>query len=116
MLEEPLSTEVPPSGPWMGRKWMGASGRQKRQLGPGVPEGIGHGFGESGGDAAQVEEGQVKEVEVHGGVQTAVAGFGCADEAVAQESSQVDAQEEPEPSMKSICMVCSETYYVMLCE
>ena len=29
---------------------------------PGPPEGIGHGFGESGGDAAQVEEGEVEEI------------------------------------------------------
>ena len=61
-----------------------------------MPEGIGHGFGESGGDAAQVEEGEVEEEEVHGGVQAVVAGYGCADEAVAQEGSQVDAQQEPE--------------------
>ena len=46
---------------------------------PGVPEGIGHGFGESGGDASQVEEGEVEEEEVHGGVQAVVADYGCAD-------------------------------------
>ena len=74
--------------------------------GPGVPEGIGHGFGESGGDAAQVEEGEVEEEEVHGGVQAVVAGYGCADEAVAQEGSQVDAQQEPEVQELQLPRVC----------
>ncbi|KAK4806629.1 hypothetical protein QYF61_022935 [Mycteria americana] len=63
---------------------------------PGVPEGIGHGFGDSGRDGAQVMEGEVEEEEVHGGVEAAVTGYGGDDEAVAQEGSQVDAQEEPE--------------------
>ncbi|KAK4805986.1 hypothetical protein QYF61_006963 [Mycteria americana] len=63
---------------------------------PGVPQGIGHGFGDSGGDGAQVEEGKVEEEEVHGGVEAVVAGYGGDDEAIAQEGSQVDAQEEPE--------------------
>ncbi|KAK4806632.1 hypothetical protein QYF61_022938 [Mycteria americana] len=63
---------------------------------PGVPEGIGHGFGDSSGDEAQVKEGEVEEEEVHGGVEAAVTGYGGDDEAVAQEGSQVDAQEEPE--------------------
>ncbi|KAK4806640.1 hypothetical protein QYF61_022946 [Mycteria americana] len=63
---------------------------------PGVPEGIGHGFGDSGRDGAQVKEGEVEEEEVHGGVEAAVTGYGGDDEAVAQEGSQVDAQEEPE--------------------
>ncbi|KAK4806612.1 hypothetical protein QYF61_013867 [Mycteria americana] len=63
---------------------------------PGVPEGIGHGFGDSSGDGAQVKEGEVEEEEVHGGVEAAVTGYGGDDEAVAQEGSQVDAQEEPE--------------------
>ena len=74
--------------------------------GPGVPEDIGHGFGESGGDAAQVEEGEVEEEEVHGGVQAVVAGYGCADEAVAQEGSQVDAQQEPEVQELQLPRVC----------
>jgi len=74
--------------------------------GPGVPEGIGHGFGESGGDAAQVKEGEVEEEEVHGGVQVVFAGYGCADEAVAQEGSQVDAQQEPEVQELQLSRVC----------
>lgn len=73
---------------------------------PGVPEGVGHGFGEGGGDAAQVEEGEVEEEEVHGGVQAVVAGYGCADEAVAQEGSQVDAQQEPEVQELQLPRVC----------
>ncbi|KAK4806074.1 hypothetical protein QYF61_010283 [Mycteria americana] len=64
--------------------------------GPGVPQGIGHGFGDSGGDGAQVEERKLEEEEVHGGVEVVVPGYGGDDEAVAQEGSQVDAQEEPE--------------------
>ena len=71
-----------------------------------MPEGIGHGFGESGGDAGQVEEGEVEEEEVHGGVQAVVAGYGCADEAVAQEGSQVDAQQEPEVQELQLPRVC----------
>ena len=71
-----------------------------------MPEGIGHVFGESGGDAAQVEEGEVEEEEVPGGVQAVVAGYGCADEAVAQEGSQVDAQQEPEVQELQLPRVC----------
>ena len=63
---------------------------------PIVQEGIGHGFGESGGDGVQVEEGEVAEEEVHGGVQVVVTGDGSDDEAVAQEDSQGDAQEQTE--------------------
>ncbi|KAK4805999.1 hypothetical protein QYF61_006976 [Mycteria americana] len=64
--------------------------------GPGVPQGIGHGFGDSGGDGAQVKNREVEEEEVHGGVEAVVAGYSGDDEAIAQEGSQVDAQEEPE--------------------
>ncbi|KAK4806084.1 hypothetical protein QYF61_010293 [Mycteria americana] len=64
--------------------------------GPGVPQGIGHGFGNSGGDGAQVKNREAEEEEVHGCVEAVVAGYSSNDEAVAQEGSQVDAQEEPE--------------------
>ena len=74
--------------------------------GPGVPEGIGHGFGQSGGDAAQVEEGKVEEKEVHGGVEAVVTAYGAEDEAVAQEGSQVDAQEEHEVQELQIACLC----------
>jgi len=74
--------------------------------GSGVPEGIGHGFGESGGDAAQVEEGEVEEEEVHGGVEAVVAGYGGEDEAVAQAGSQVDGQEEREVQELQLPRVC----------
>ncbi|KAK4805602.1 hypothetical protein QYF61_016452 [Mycteria americana] len=60
------------------------------------PERIGHGFGDSGGDGAQVKNREVEEEEVHGGVEAVVTGYSGDDEAVAQEGSQVDAQEEPE--------------------
>jgi len=73
---------------------------------PGVPEGVGHVFGQSGQDVAQVEEGEVEEEEVCGGVQAVVAGYGCADEAVAQEGSQADAQEEPEVQKLQLLCVC----------
>ncbi|KAK4806100.1 hypothetical protein QYF61_010309 [Mycteria americana] len=73
---------------------------------PGVPQGIRHGFGDSGGDAAQVEEGEVEEEEVHGGVEAVVTGYGSDDEAVAQEGSQVDAQEEPEVQELQLPCVC----------
>ncbi|KAK4805991.1 hypothetical protein QYF61_006968, partial [Mycteria americana] len=59
-------------------------------------QGIGHGFGESGGKASKVKNREVEEEEVHGGVEAVVTGYGGDDEAVAQEGSQVDAQEEPE--------------------
>ncbi|KAK4806488.1 hypothetical protein QYF61_013981 [Mycteria americana] len=64
--------------------------------GPGVPEGIGHGFGDSGGNGGQVEEGEVEEEEVHGAVEVMVTDYSGDDESIAQEGSQVDAQEEPE--------------------
>ncbi|KAK4806625.1 hypothetical protein QYF61_013880 [Mycteria americana] len=72
----------------------------------GHDEGTGHGFGDSGGDGAQVEEGEVEEEEVHGGVEMVVTGYGGDDEAVAQEGSQVDAQEEPEVQELQLPHVC----------
>ncbi|KAK4806622.1 hypothetical protein QYF61_013877 [Mycteria americana] len=51
---------------------------------PGVPEGIGHGFGDSSGDGAQAKEGEVEEEEVPGGVEAVVAGYGGDDEDAAQ--------------------------------
>ncbi|KAK4807508.1 hypothetical protein QYF61_023731 [Mycteria americana] len=74
--------------------------------GPDAPQRIGHGFGESGRDGAQVEEGEVEQEEVHGGVEAVVAGYGCDDEAIAQEGSQVDAQEEPEVQELQLPCVC----------
>ncbi|KAK4805228.1 hypothetical protein QYF61_000165 [Mycteria americana] len=74
--------------------------------GPGVPQGIGHGFGDSGGDGAQVKDREAEEEEVHGGVEAVVTGYGGDDEAVAQESSQVDAQEEPEVQELQLPCVC----------
>ncbi|KAK4805591.1 hypothetical protein QYF61_016441 [Mycteria americana] len=62
----------------------------------GLSQGIGHGFGDSGGDGAQVKNREVEEEEVHGGLEAVVAGYSSDDEAIAQEGSQVDAQEEPE--------------------
>ncbi|RMC04041.1 hypothetical protein DUI87_19378 [Hirundo rustica rustica] len=59
-------------------------------------EGIVHGFGDSGEDGAQVGEGQVEQEEEHGHVQEVAAGYGADDEAVGQEGSQGDAQEEAE--------------------
>ncbi|KAK4806609.1 LOW QUALITY PROTEIN: hypothetical protein QYF61_013864 [Mycteria americana] len=56
--------------------------------GPGVPEGIGHGFGDSSGDGAQAKEGEVEEEEVHGGVEAVVAGYGGDDEDAAQKGRQ----------------------------
>ncbi|KAK4806060.1 hypothetical protein QYF61_007037 [Mycteria americana] len=64
--------------------------------GSGVPQGIGHGFGHRGGDGAQVKNREVEEEEVHGGVEAVVTGYSSDDEAIAQEDSHVDAQEEPE--------------------
>ena len=55
---------------------------------PGVPQGPGHGFGDSGGDGAEVEE-----EDGHWVVEAVVAGFICKDEATAQEGSQADTQE-----------------------
>ncbi|KAK4806054.1 hypothetical protein QYF61_007031, partial [Mycteria americana] len=69
-------------------------------------QGIRHGFGDSGGDGAQVEEGEVEEEEVHGAVEAVVTGYGSDDEAVAQEGSQVDAQEEPEVQELQLPCVC----------
>jgi len=71
-----------------------------------VPEEIGHGFGNSGGDATQVKNGEVEKEEVHGGVEAAVAGYGSDDEAIAHEGSQVDAQEEPEGQELQLPCVC----------
>ena len=71
-----------------------------------ISDEIGHSFGESGGDGAQVKEGEVEEEEVHGGVEAVVAGYGGDDEAVAQEGSQVDAQEEPEVQELQLPCVC----------
>jgi len=73
---------------------------------PGVPERIGHGFWENGGDGAQVNEGEVEEEEVHGSVKAVVAGYGGDDEAVAEEGSQVDGQEEPEVQELHLRRVC----------
>ncbi|RMC03708.1 hypothetical protein DUI87_19700 [Hirundo rustica rustica] len=61
---------------------------------PGVPEGIVRGFGDSGADGAEVGEGQVEQEEEHGRVQVVAIGCGADDEAVAQEGSQGDAQED----------------------
>ena len=74
--------------------------------GPVVPEGIGHGFGDSGGDGGHVKEREVEEEEVHGGVEAVVTGYGSDDEAIAQEGSQVDAQEEPEVQELQLPCVC----------
>lgn len=73
---------------------------------PGVPEGIGHGFGGGGGGAAQVEEDKVEEEEVHGGVRVVVAGCGCADGAVAREGGRVDARGEPGVRELQLPCVC----------
>jgi len=73
---------------------------------PSVPQGIGHGFWDSGGDGAHIKEGEVEEEEVHGGVEAVVAGCGRYDEAVAEEGSQVDDQEEPEVQELQLPCVC----------
>jgi len=73
---------------------------------PNIPQGIGHGFWDSGGDAAQVKEGEVEQEKVHGVVEAVVTGNGSDDEAVAQEGSQVDAQEEPEGQELQLPCVC----------
>jgi len=72
----------------------------------GVPEGVGHGFWDSGGDGGHVEEGEAEEEEVHGGVEAVVTGYDGADEAIAEEGSQVDAQEEPEVQELQLPCVC----------
>jgi len=74
--------------------------------GPGVAEGIGHGFGDSGGDGAEVEKGEFEEKKVHGGVEAVVAGYGSDDEAVGQEGHQVDGQEESEGQELQVPCVC----------
>ncbi|KAK4805990.1 hypothetical protein QYF61_006967 [Mycteria americana] len=68
--------------------------------------GTDHGFGDSGRDGAQVKNRELEEEEVHGGVEAVVAGYGGDDEAVAQEGSQVDAQEEPEVQELQLPRVC----------
>jgi len=73
---------------------------------PGVPERIDHRFGDSGRDGAKVEEGEVEEEEVHGGVEVVVTGYGSDDEAIAHEGSQVDGQEEPEVQELQLPRVC----------
>ena len=73
---------------------------------PNIPQGIGHGFWDSGGDAAQVKEGEVEEEEVHGSVEVMVAGYGSDGETVGQEGSQVDAKEEPEVQELQLLCVC----------
>ena len=65
-----------------------------------------HGFGHSGADGAQVSEGQVEQEEEHGGVQVVAAGYGADDEAVAQEGSQGDGQEEAEVQELQLPRVC----------
>jgi len=74
--------------------------------GPAIPEGAVHAFRDSCGDGGQVEEGEVEEEEVHGGVEAVVAGYGSDDEAVAQEGSQVDAREELEVQELQLPCVC----------
>ncbi|RMB97445.1 hypothetical protein DUI87_26056 [Hirundo rustica rustica] len=73
---------------------------------PGVPEGIVHGFGDSGADGAQVGEGQVEQGEEHGRVQVVATGYSADDEAVGQEGSQGDAQEEAEVQELQLPRVC----------
>ncbi|RMC02475.1 hypothetical protein DUI87_20869 [Hirundo rustica rustica] len=73
---------------------------------PGVPEGIVHGFGDSGADGAQVGEGQVEQGEEHGRVQVVATGYGADDEADGQEGSQGDAQEEAEVQELQLPRVC----------
>ncbi|TRZ06258.1 hypothetical protein HGM15179_020848, partial [Zosterops borbonicus] len=68
--------------------------------------GIVHGFGDSGEDGAQVGEGQVEQEEEHGAVQVVATGHGADDEAVAQEGSQGDAQEEAEVQELQLPRVC----------
>ena len=61
---------------------------------------------ESGGDGAQAEEGEVEEEEVHGGMRVVVTGDGGDDEAIAQEGSQGDGQEEPEVPELQLPLFC----------
>ena len=74
--------------------------------GPVVPDGIGHGFGHSGRDGGQVKNREVEEEVVHGGVEVLVAGYDSDDEAIAEEGSQVDGQEEPEVQELHLRRVC----------
>ena len=74
--------------------------------GPGVPQGIGHRFEDSSGDGAQVAEGEVEEEEIHGSVEAVVTGYDSDDEAIAEEGSQVDGQEEPEVQELQLPLVC----------
>ncbi|RMB97050.1 hypothetical protein DUI87_26498 [Hirundo rustica rustica] len=71
-----------------------------------VPEGIVHGSGGSGADGAQVSEGQVEQEEEQGRMQVVAAGYSADDEAVAQEGSQGDAQEEAEVQELQLPRVC----------
>jgi len=73
---------------------------------PGAPQGIGNGFRKSSGDGAQVKESEIEEEEVHGGVEVVVTGYSRDDEAVAQEGSQVDDQEEPEVQKLKLPCIC----------
>ncbi|OPJ69200.1 hypothetical protein AV530_007043 [Patagioenas fasciata monilis] len=72
----------------------------------GFPEGISHGFRNNDGDGSEAEEGEVEEEEVHGDVEVLVPGYGGDDEAVTQEGTQVDAQEEPEVQELQLPCVC----------
>lgn len=67
-----------------------------------VQKGVAYDFESNIRDAAHVED---KE-EVHGSVQAVVAGCGCDKEAVAQEGSQVDVQEEVEVEELQLPCVC----------
>ncbi|KAK4806070.1 hypothetical protein QYF61_010279, partial [Mycteria americana] len=62
--------------------------------------------GFSGGNGSKVKNREVEEEEVHGRVEAVVAGYDGDDEAVAQEGSQVDAQEEPEVQELQLPRVC----------
>jgi len=74
--------------------------------GPVVPDGIGHGFGHSDRDGGQVKNREVEEEVVHGSVEVLVAGYDSDDEAIAEEGSQVDGQEEPEGQELHLRRVC----------
>jgi len=74
--------------------------------GPGVPERIGHGFGEGSRDGAQVKNREVEEEEVHECVEAMVIDYGSDDEAIAEEGRQVDGQEEPEVQELQLPGVC----------
>jgi len=49
---------------------------------------------------------EVEEEEVHGGVEVVLTGCGCDDETIADDGSQVDAQEEPEGQELQLLCVC----------